>query len=505
MRRPHREGSAPLAGMTASVALLLALGLAAQAASPTDTAAPVVEVIGVTVEPGASASVLTMRCSRQVWVQPLQHRSATLVTLDLAQTRRGRIPEELPVHAGGIETIRSGLLADGALRVELHLQPEWAARVNSNTRTDTVTFSLTRLPPPPKPQIAQAPKPPAARSAAKPAGAQITLVPLADTASREDAALKLLPPPPAAATAGRKVWLSTRSIGGELIISIPVGSEVEARWAALPGDNPRFFVDLIPTAPLEVVVPELPASSLARGIRSGKPEAGQPTVRVVLDLAGNAAVRYFRADDGRIDLTVYEGRLVGQARPQPNWRSNHLIAVDAGHGGRDPGARGHNGVLEKTVALDVAKRLRDLLVGRGYRVAVSRGDDRSLAPNERAAWVSQTRPRLLVSLHCDAIERTGWYGVTTYFRAGEAEDRRFAERVQEQLVRTVDTRDLGARADTTLYRGGLYILRVPSVTAALIELGYVTHEQTARQLATPAYRALLAKGIAAGIDQHLQP
>ncbi|MBW2315536.1 MAG: N-acetylmuramoyl-L-alanine amidase, partial [Deltaproteobacteria bacterium] len=53
------------------------------------------------------------------------------------------------------------------------------------------------------------------------------------------------------------------------------------------------------------------------------------------------------------------------------------IVIDAGHGGRDEGARGRDGLIEKTVVLDVAHRLRDRLVGFGYRVVLTReADDR---------------------------------------------------------------------------------------------------------------------------------
>ena len=488
MRRP--TGGSWLTG--GAITLLLAIAsLAAHASPPVQ---PFTEVIGVTIEPGATRSVLTIRCSRELLVRSARWSKTGVLSLNLPNTRTSMVPEDLTVGSGGIRSLQSRALADGSLQVELHLQQGWQAGVNSGARTRTVTFIVTRIEVPGQTASSLRPTP------------KRTLQPVADDTSRAKAALKDLPPPPKIA----RLLVSATGKGADWTYTIPADKELKARWASLPGDNPRFYIDLLPVGNLEIILPTLDAGAPLRSIRQGRPETGATTVRIVLDLKPGMTVTATRSpEDGKIRLRVHEGVLKAltpsKADRNKAVRRKFLIAVDAGHGGRDPGATGTNKLHEKTVTLDVARRLRTLLLGWGYRVAISRTGDVSLPASARAEWVREIKPQVLVSLHCDAISRPSWYGASTYFHTGDATDRRLAETIQQHLVRTVKTRDLGVRSDATRYRRGFYILRVPGVAAALVEMGYLTHEATARKLATASYRQLLAQGIADGIDSHLLP
>ncbi len=80
-----------------------------------------------------------------------------------------------------------------------------------------------------------------------------------------------------------------------------------------------------------------------------------------------------------------------------------LVAIDPGHGGRDPGATGPDGVHEKHWTLELAKGLQACLRGRGLRAELSRAADRYVSLRERADWANRLRADLFVSIHLNAL------------------------------------------------------------------------------------------------------
>ncbi len=82
---------------------------------------------------------------------------------------------------------------------------------------------------------------------------------------------------------------------------------------------------------------------------------------------------------------------------------NRIIAVDAGHGGRNNGALGSTGVMEKEVALAISKKLEELLVEAGAKVVMTRTDDSYLFMSERAEIIRANKAELMVSIHANSI------------------------------------------------------------------------------------------------------
>jgi len=151
---------------------LFGLGLSA----PARCADPLVEVLGVTIEPGAAGSTLTVRLAREVSVGQLRHPDARTVTLDLPGVHLGQLPEDLPIGAGGLRALRSRRLPNGALRLELTVEAGWTVRLSAAARSRSLVFLVLKGAPP-----AKAPAP--------------RLQPLVAETSRARAALKQLPPP----------------------------------------------------------------------------------------------------------------------------------------------------------------------------------------------------------------------------------------------------------------------------------------------------------------------
>jgi len=108
----------------------------------------------------------------------------------------------------------------------------------------------------------------------------------------------------------------------------------------------------------------------------------------------------------------------------PEARGRPIVVIDAGHGGRDPGATSVSGDLhEKDLTLALARELRDDLVRRGrVRVAMTRDDDRYLALDDRAAVARRLDAAMFVSLHMDSAPNPLARGATVYSLSDVASD-----------------------------------------------------------------------------------
>lgn len=94
------------------------------------------------------------------------------------------------------------------------------------------------------------------------------------------------------------------------------------------------------------------------------------------------------------------------------------IFIDPGHGGKDPGAVGPTGLLEKDVALSVARRLHGFLVDAGHAAALSRGTDEFLELAERARRCNLWGAHALVSIHCNAATNPNAEGFEVWTTRG---------------------------------------------------------------------------------------
>ena len=180
--------------------------------------------------------------------------------------------------------------------------------------------------------------------------------------------------------------------------------------------------------------------------------------------------------------------------------STFRVVIDAGHGGKDPGAISPLLPLaEKEVALDVALRLGAALQRRGIQVVHTRTSDQYVGLAERAAVVGRVGAHALVSIHLNATANgnalasgaEGWHG------AGER-DAELAGALLNGLAPALRRHGLGVRG--TRSGAELTVLRT-AAPAALIELGYMTNPTDARALASMGVRADVAEGLADGVTR----
>jgi N-acetylmuramoyl-L-alanine amidase len=199
-----------------------------------------------------------------------------------------------------------------------------------------------------------------------------------------------------------------------------------------------------------------------------------------------------------------------------------VIAIDAGHGGHDVGTgNARLGVVEKTFTLDVARRLEACLRPQGYRIVLTRADDRYVGLPDRPAIANRAGADLFVSIHFNSLPNNGRIGgVETYaltpagVRSTAAAARGADDRIvhpgnrqdhwntvlcaaiHRQLVDRLRAPDRGMK------RARFAVLRTIRCPAVLVEAGFLSNETEARKIRTPAYRQHIAQAIAAGIHDY---
>src|SRR5262249_44309146 len=155
-----------------------------------------------------------------------------------------------------------------------------------------------------------------------------------------------------------------------------------------------------------------------------EPAGTDAVLRIALESPAGEVKTSTLQDPFRLLLDVYRSREgAGAGAGQPGLEPLHLIVLDAGHGGHDPGATGPSGLTEKEVVLDVTKRVARMVEeDLGVKVALTRSTDVFVPLRDRTNFANKQRADLFVSVHANAHPRAVSEGVETYFRSSEASD-----------------------------------------------------------------------------------
>ena len=208
--------------------------------------------------------------------------------------------------------------------------------------------------------------------------------------------------------------------------------------------------------------------------------------------------------------------------------ARHVIVIDPGHGGSDVGASNvYNGHFEKEFVLDLARRLQGLLRDRSWTALLTRSNDVFVPLVDRVAFAEQHQADLFISLHFNsAFPDRQQAGLETYcltpagmsssLTRGYGDDasliypnNRFDEanlQLAVELHRAILA--VNGHVDRGVRRARfLTVLQGQNRPAVLVEGGYLSNPQEARQIADPAYRQRLAEALARGLlgDDWLKP
>lgn len=317
----------------------------------------------------------------------------------------------------------------------------------------------------------------------------------------------------------------------------------------------RVVVD-VPDTRLRAAFDDLPLEDTPiRRIRSAHRQDG--TLRVVFDLKTSVRPKSFflKEHAGNNDRLVIDLHDQGKSRaetladktPARERNRDVIIAIDAGHGGEDPGAVGPGNLHEKKVVFDIAKRLaRRINESRGYQAKLVRTGDYYVALRERRNIARKMQADLFVSIHADAFHHPSAHGASVFAlsRSGAtSETARFlAERENEAdliggvgqvsledkdevLAGVLVDLSMTATLNSSLSAGGdvldslgsvsrlhkkqveqagFAVLKSPDVPSILVETGFISNPDEARKLGTPAYRARMAAQLARGIHRYFE-
>ncbi len=219
-------------------------------------------------------------------------------------------------------------------------------------------------------------------------------------------------------------------------------------------------------------------------------------------------------------------------------KHNKIIVIDPGHGGKDPGAVGYRRYREKMVVLYIGRYLRDYLQKRGYKVYMTRSNDRFIKLSKRTKFANKKEADLFISIHANASKSKRARGIESYFlspsRSKRAEkvaamenkadidemnfygkksflmflnnhkiiaSNKLAIDLQQGMLAELRRHYKGV-IDGGVREGPFWVLVGAQMPAVLIEVGFITNPTEAKRLANRLYQKRLAKGIADGIERY---
>ncbi|WP_174247218.1 N-acetylmuramoyl-L-alanine amidase [Arcobacter sp. LA11] len=220
---------------------------------------------------------------------------------------------------------------------------------------------------------------------------------------------------------------------------------------------------------------------------------------------------------------------------------NRVIVLDAGHGGKDVGAVGKGKRYEKVVVFKVTKYLESILKKRGYKVYLTRNNDRFIKVKNRTILANKKKADIFLSIHANAAHKSRIHearGIETFFLSPARSERakRVAAKENKSDIRTmsystknvfleslnrpritasqklaIDTQRNILFTARSLYKdavdggvreGPFWVLVGAQMPSILIEIGYISHKEEGRRLYETRYQKKLALGIANGIDSY---
>ncbi len=356
--------------------------------------------------------------------------------------------------------------------------------------------------------------------------------------------------------------------GDETRVVIDSDSPVDYRFFVLPNGTPRIVVEMArvrwsingltseagngdgdglvahyryehnsPTTSRLILDLSAPAKVL--GSYAMKPNHERSSHRIILDLR-QVNEAEFRATptpvpDAELVMISQSDSLIRSAKRKP------VIVIDAGHGGKDPGAIGVKGTFEKDVTLASALALRDALLRTGrYEVSMTRADDTFIELEDRVDRAREFHADLFISLHADAGSKPHTRGASVYTLSPSGEKRSQALRkshdwvldVERDTARSTEVNDIlvslieretknqSARfanmlipeieradwptLDNTHRNAGFFVLLAPDVPAVLVEMGFLTNAKDEALLTSPRHRKHIIQAIVRATDSFFE-
>jgi len=217
-----------------------------------------------------------------------------------------------------------------------------------------------------------------------------------------------------------------------------------------------------------------------------------------------------------------------------------IIVIDAGHGGKDPGAVGYRNYREKIVVYKISQDLKKILRARGYKVYMTRDRDKFVKLSYRTKYANKKKADIFISIHANAVAKKNAkkvHGIECYFLSPSRSER--AEKVaakensadlsemnrygkntflkflnhhkilaSNKLAIDLQRGMLGALSkkykvkDGGVREGPFWVLVGAQMPAVLVEVGFISHPAEAKRLVNDKYRKTMALGLADGVERY---
>ncbi|WP_457745874.1 N-acetylmuramoyl-L-alanine amidase family protein [Sulfurimonas sp.] len=274
------------------------------------------------------------------------------------------------------------------------------------------------------------------------------------------------------------------------------------------------------------------------------------TLRLVIENRKKLKIRFKKDKNSlriKIDTSHIKSRPIVKQIPKKKKSSairldgNKVIVIDPGHGGKDPGATGYRNYREKVVVLQIARKLRDILRSRGFKVYITRDRDKFIKLPNRTKYANKKNADIFISIHANAISKKSAkkvHGIECYFLSTSRSER--AKKVaemenstdlaemdyygKESFLNTLNSHNIVAsnKLAIDLQRGALsslkksyknvhdggvregpfWVLVGAQMPAVLVEVGFITHPTEAKRLVNRKYQKKMAEGLANGVQRY---
>jgi len=271
------------------------------------------------------------------------------------------------------------------------------------------------------------------------------------------------------------------------------------------------------------------------------------TLRLVIQNSSKVSI-HFKKEGAKLVISItpnkkssYTKMITPRKTAPSRLDRNKIIVIDAGHGGKDPGAIGYKKYREKVVVLQIAKELKKILRNRGYKVYMTRDSDKFIRLRNRTRFANKKKADLFISIHANAVGKKNAHrahGIECYFLDKSRSSR--AKRVAASENKA-DLKDMGFYGKTSflntlnshnivaanklaidLQRGALgalkksfkgvkdagvrqgpfWVLVGAQMPAVLVEVGFISHPKEAKKLVNRKYQKIMATGLANGVERY---
>jgi N-acetylmuramoyl-L-alanine amidase len=318
-------------------------------------------------------------------------------------------------------------------------------------------------------------------------------------------------------------------------------------------DPERVVVDLAGTRPDAGFDPAVVAVGRKR-VKAVRGSVRGNDYRVVLDLRGKLEPKSFTLEPvppygHRLVVDLYATTKAAKPKiiPKPEGKRDVVVALDAGHGGEDPGAIGPKGIREKDVVMKIARRLeKKLNAADGYRAVMIRTGDYYLAHRKRTALAREAEAHLFLSIHADAFKQAEVFGASVYTlsdRGASSETARWlaasenasdlmggVEEVvsgeqEDYLLKAILEVSMDANRSQSIEVGdhvlrrlggitklhkkrveqaGFLVLKSPDMPSILEETGFISNPSEAGRLSAAAFQEKVADAIFSGVRSYME-